>query len=90
MISNPISVDPVKATLSTKRCYARAYPAVGPYPVRIFTTPAGKPASIMSSPILKAVNGVCSAGFITTVHPVARAGPNFQAIIKAGKFQGII
>jgi hypothetical protein len=44
----------------------------------------------MSSPILKAVRGVYSAGFMTTVHPVARAGPNFQAYIRAGKFHGII
>ena len=34
--------------------------------------------------------GVCSAGFITTVQPAARAGANFHAAINKGKFQGII
>ena len=38
----------------------------------------------------RAVNGVCSAGFITTVLPQARAGPHFQASINSGKFQGMI
>lgn len=32
----------------------------------------------------RAVRGVCSAGFNTIVHPVARAGPHFQANIKIG------
>ena len=34
--------------------------------------------------------GVCSAGLRTTVQPVAKAGPSFQAAISNGKFQGII
>ena len=37
-----------------------------------------------------AVSGVVSAGFNTTVFPVANAGANFQAAISNGKFQGII
>jgi len=45
---------------------------------------------MINSPMRKAVNGVYSAGFITTVHPVARAGPSFHAIMRAGKFQGMI
>lgn len=28
--------------------------------------------------------------FMTTVHPVASAGPSFHACIKSGKFQGMI
>ena len=55
-----------------------------------FTTPAGKPASSINSPTRNAVSGVCSAGFITTVLPVASAGPSFQACIESGKFQGMI
>ena len=35
-------------------------------------------------------SGVCSAGFITTVFPVASAGASFQASISMGKFQGMI
>jgi len=44
----------------------------------------------MSSANLKAVRGVYSAGFITTVQPAANAGPSFQAAISKGKFQGMI
>ena len=44
----------------------------------------------MSSASSSALSGVCSAGFSTTVQPVARAGPSFQAAISSGKFQGMI
>jgi len=90
MIYLPTSVEPVKATLSTSSWVERAYPAVGPYPGRMFTTPFGIPASMINSPSLSAVRGVCSAGFNTVVLPDARTGPNFQAAIARGKFQGII
>ena len=43
-----------------------------------------------SSPTRSAVSGVCSAGFMTTVLPQARAGPHFHASISSGKFQGMI
>ena len=43
----------------------------------------------MSDATYKAVSGVCSAGFITTTVPAARAGPSFHACISSGKFQGI-
>ena len=85
-----MSVDPVKATLSTSMCRARAAPAVGPNPVTMFKTPGGRPASIKISPKRRAERGVCSAGFKTTVHPVAKAGPSFHAAINRGKFQGMI
>ena len=42
--------------------------------------------SLIRLAIYKAVRGVCSATFITTVLPVARAGPSFQACISKGKF----
>lgn len=38
----------------------------------------------------KAVSGVCSAGFKTSVQPAASAGPNFHAAISRGKFHGMI
>jgi len=47
-------------------------------------------SSSISSPSRNAERGVCSAGLRTTVQPVARAGPSFQAAISSGKFQGII
>jgi len=89
-ISLPTSVEPVKATLSTSGCSARAAPAVSPKPVTMFTTPSGKPASIISSPNRMAESGVCSAGLSTMVHPAANAGANFHAAIIKGKFQGMI
>ena len=50
----------------------------------------GIPASAANSAIRIVDKEVCSAGFRTTVFPVARIGPNFQAAIIAGKFQGRI
>ena len=61
-----------------------------PSPVIIFTTPSGKPACSQSSANNKAVNEVVSAGFKTTVLPVAKAGATFHANINNGKFHGII
>lgn len=90
MMYLPVAVDPVKAILSTPGCQMRASPASFPYPGMIFTTPSGNPALTINSPILRAVNGVSSAGFKTTVHPAANAGAIFQANITIGKFQGII
>jgi hypothetical protein len=56
----------------------------------MFTTPFGRPASSIISANLSAVKGVVSAGFKTTVFPVARAGAIFQAAINNGKFQWMI
>ena len=63
---------------------------VAPAPVIIFTTPGGKSASCIISANFNAVSGVVSAGFNTTVFPVANAGAIFQAAINKGKFHGII
>ena len=63
---------------------ARASPITSPDPVSAFATPAGRPASISSSPSLKADSGVCSAGLRTTVLPAARAGATFSAIWCSG------
>jgi hypothetical protein len=35
-----------------------------------------------------AVSGVCSAGFSTTVFPIASAGADFHDVIAIGKFHG--
>ena len=56
----------------------------------MLTTPGGRPACSQISAKSKAVSGVVSAGFNTTVFPVAKAGAIFQASINNGKFQGII
>lgn len=91
MISLPVIVEPVKAILSTSRCWARAAPALRPSPLMKLTTPGGynmvskasyrdggkptKPASLIKLPRYKIERGVCSAAFSTTVFPVAREGP---------------
>ena len=49
MISLPTAVEPVNAILSIPGCWTIALPVSGP-PVTMLTTPAGKPASIASSP----------------------------------------
>jgi len=53
-------------------------------------TPSGTPASRHSSPNRKGVSGASSAGFNTTVQPVARTGPIFQMVAPSGPFQGMI
>ena len=63
----------MKAILSTSGWVDRYAPAFLPYPLSMFTTPSGIPASFTSSAIFSDDRGVCSAGFMTTVHPAARA-----------------
>ena len=53
------------------------------------TTPSGAPARLKMSAIASAVSGVSWAGFNTTVHPAARAGPILRVAIAAGKFHGV-
>ena len=86
----PTAVDPVKDILSIPLCLTRASPATEPYPGKIFTTPSGSPHYKRSSPNLREVRGVFSAGFSTTVQPVARAGAILKTAIRRGKFHGVI
>src|SRR5580692_9656037 len=86
----PTAVDPVNATLSTPGWATSAAPVVSPLPVRMLTTPGGKPASVISSPSRNADSGVCSAGFSMQVQPEANAGPSFHAAMTSGKFHGMI
>jgi hypothetical protein len=53
-------------------------------------TPLGTPACWQRSAKRRAVSEVYSAGFRTTVLPMASAGATFQASIRSGKFQGMI
>jgi hypothetical protein len=53
-------------------------------------TPAGIPARSASSASASAENGVCDAGFSTTVQPHAIAGPALRVIIASGKFHGVM
>src|SRR5690606_11247281 len=54
----------------------------------MFKTPFGSPASVQISPKRKAVNGVISLGFATTVFPAAIAGAIFHENKYNGRFQG--
>jgi hypothetical protein len=45
---------------------------------------------MQSSPSRSEVSGASSAGFSTTVHPVASAGPIFQIDAVSGPFHGMI
>jgi len=54
------------------------------------TTPGGTPASRQSSPNRNGVSGASSAGFSTTVQPVASAGPIFQIAAVSGPFHGMM
>ena len=69
---------------------ASAAPAASPKPVTTFNTPAGTPASSMSSARRSAVSDVSSAGFSTMVQPAASAGAIFMAVSTKGEFQGTI
>lgn len=79
----PTYVDPVNETLLISLCCDNASP-VFPSPVTKLITPGGKPASLIKFANIKAVNGVCSAGFKTMVQPAARAGAHFQVNINRG------
>jgi hypothetical protein len=87
-IFSPTPVEPVKAILSIPGCEDSAAPA-SPSPVRMLMTPSGTPASRHNSPKRRAESGVCSAGFITMVQPLASTGPAFHGHAD-GPFHGLI
>ena len=89
MMSRPVVVSPVKATLATRLLEASGLPASRPKPFTTLTTPFGNrsPISCIRTMIEA---GVCSAGFITTQFPAASAGASFHTAIRIGKFQGMI
>ena len=89
MMSWPVVVSPVKATLLMRGLEAKGLPASTPNPLTMLSTPSGKMPS-MSSAKMRMPTGVCSAGLRTTQLPAAKAGATFQAAIKMGKFQGMI
>src|SRR6266550_2325260 len=84
-----MSVEPVKATLSTPGWVTSAIPT-SPGPGTMLTTPGGRSAWRQTSANSSALNGVVDAGLRTTVLPAARAGAIFHASIRSGKFQGMI
>jgi type 1 glutamine amidotransferase len=89
MISLPVVVSPVKATLAIRGLVARVLPISAPGPLMTLITPSGT-KSAMISISTKIEAGVGPAGLRTTQFPAARAGASFQAAINIGKFQGMI
>jgi hypothetical protein len=89
-ILRPVASDPVKVILRTSGCSTSGAPTWSPNPVTTLITPGGRPASVnraASSTVLAEVN---SDGLITTVHPAASAGANFQASSISGEFHGVM
>ena len=64
MISRPVVVSPVKATLAIRLFVASAMPTVKPGPLTTFTTPGGT-TSWTSSMSFSSDHGVGLAGFLT-------------------------
>ena len=89
-ISCPVRLSPVKLMSGTSGCFTRASPASSPSPLTRLKTPFGTPASSKMPAHREAESGVNSAGFSTTVFPVASAGPSFQDSSMNGVFQGVI
>ena len=88
--SLPTSVDPVNDSLRTSGFDVSSPPISEAAPVTTLKTPAGMPARSASSASASAENGVCDAGFSTTVQPDAIAGPALRVIIASGKFHGVM
>src|SRR5438105_3322869 len=86
----PTSVDPVNEILRTVGFDVSSPPTSAAGPVTTLSTPFGTPARSARAASASAENGVCEAGFDTTVHPAASAGPTFRVIIAIGKFHGVM
>ena len=84
----PTAVEPVKTILRTCSWVTSRSPTTEPLPGSTVNTSSGRPASRPSSASRRAVSGVSSAGFSTTVLPAASAGAKPQPAIGMGKFHG--
>ncbi len=89
-MSCPVLLSPVKEISGTSGCLTSASPASSPSPLTRLKTPCGRPASSKIPAHSDAESGVNSAGFKTTVLPVARAGPSFHDSSMNGVFQGVM
>ena len=85
----PVSVAPVKATLSTCGCSTRRAPTP-PSPVTTLNTPGGNPASINRFANSIVEIDACSEGLTTKVHPAARPGANLNVNNNPGEFHAVI
>jgi len=87
----PVSVEPVKDTLSTFMLFTSSAPTDSPGPVIALMTPGGMPSTLLMS-LTNSIEipEVYPAGLITTVQPEASAGPSFQERSDIGEFHGTI
>ena len=91
MTLRPVSVDPVKLTMSTLGSVTMAAPMSLSDDVTTLNTPAGMSVcSATSRASAIAVHGVSGAGLSTTVHPAASAGATLARLIWVGTFQGVM
>ena len=88
--SVPARVEPVNETMSICGCEDNAAPTTVPSPLIMLNTPAGTPASCMTSAQIIALKGEYSDGFNTIVQPAARAGTTLAATWLMGQFHGVI
>ena len=72
----------------TSGCEVSTRPHGSPPPVRMLTTPGGKPASSNSLPNASIATGALSEAFSTTVLPAASAGAIFTAVRNSCEFHG--
>ena len=91
MSALPTAVDPVNDSLRSRSSAISGPVTPGASVVGMtLSTPAGRPASRITSVNNKAVRGVSSDGLSTMVHPAATAGPTLRVTMARGKFQGVI
>ena len=83
-ILSPIAVLPVKLIMSVCGAATSASADSGVEPTTRLTTPGGKPASWNASTILMTPSGSWGAGLMTTVLPMASAGPIFPMTLVIG------
>ncbi len=86
----PTLVEPVKLTMSMSSESTSASPVSGVEPVTMFTTPGGTPASSSTAHSSSTASGFCGAGLMTTVLPIASAGPILPAAFTSGKLYGVM
>ncbi len=84
MISPPVFVEPVNATLSTPGWRTRYEPVVGPSPGTMLIDTRGEAnfGGELGDP--QDLSGVCGSGLSTTVQPAASAGASFHVDMRSG------
>ena len=86
----PVSVPPVKDSLSISGWVASKLPTSRPEPGSTESRPAGRPASSATLASSRATSGDQLDGFNNTALPAASAGATFWASDAIGEFHGVI